>query len=244
MGDSALADVALIPRALKHDDPDWWMRTGELAYEANYQLINDNLLDLAHLGYVHENTLGRNSISWAESRPTVTPIPRGLRIARWVVNNPGPRYLTMPGGLSHVDMWTSYDYMVPGIFLLGTRSYPVGMAAARGMQAPDPDAEPLTTTTTSQAITPIDDGHTIYCSAARQRGRFAAAAGVIRTRFRRGQRDDRGATAGHRADAAAPHAVDPCHRAPNRFRRLLDELMADEAREAAANTVPPLGAAG
>src|SRR6516225_1973794 len=150
------------PCALNHGDPDWWMQTGELAYEANYQLINDNLLDLAHLSYVHENTLGRNSMSWGESKPTVTPIPRGLRIARWVVNNPSPRYLTVPGGASHVDMWASYDYMVPGIFLLGTRTYPVGTAAAHGMQAPDPHVEPLTATTTSQAVTPIDELHTIY----------------------------------------------------------------------------------
>ena len=36
MGDPALADPALIPAALGHDDPDWFMQTGQLAYEANY----------------------------------------------------------------------------------------------------------------------------------------------------------------------------------------------------------------
>ena len=45
------------------------MLTGELAYDANYELINDNLLDLTHLSYLHQSTLGRNSMSWGESRP-------------------------------------------------------------------------------------------------------------------------------------------------------------------------------
>jgi phenylpropionate dioxygenase-like ring-hydroxylating dioxygenase large terminal subunit len=159
LGESALADPALIPAALGHDDPGWWMQTGQLAYEANYQLINDNLLDLAHLSYVHENTLGRNSMAWANSKPQVARIDRGLRISRWVVNNPAPKYLDQPQGML-TDMWTSYDYMAAGVFLLRTRSYAAGTAAACGMQAPD--AEPLWTTLTSQAVTPIDERRTVY----------------------------------------------------------------------------------
>ena len=159
MGDPALADTSPIPRALKHADPDWHMKTGRLAYEANYQLVNDNLLDLSHLSYVHENTLGRNSMSWGESRPTITPIERGLRISRWVVNNPAPGYLDLPPG-TRTDMWASYDYMVAGIFLLATQSFPPSTAAACGMQAPS--AEPLFRSMTSQAVTPISERQTIY----------------------------------------------------------------------------------
>ena len=250
MGDPAIADTALIPRALNHGDPDWWMQTGELAYDANYQLINDNLLDLAHLSYVHENTLGRNSMSWAESNPTVTPIPRGLRIARWVVNNPSPRYLTVPGGASHVDMWASYDYMVPGIFLLGTRTYPVGTAAARAMQAPDPHAEPLTATTTSQAVTPIDELHTIYCYSGCLPRRLAGEEDSQQqlALFERAFAEDNAMIKAQQRVIAqtreprmlwirADHAL-------NRFRRLMDELMAAESGEAAAYPAPlPLVAA-
>ena len=242
MGDPALADVALIPRALNHGDPDWRMQTGELAYEANYQLINDNLLDLAHLSYVHENTLGCNSMSWAESRPTVTPIPRGLRIARWVVNNPGPRYLTMPGGVRHVDMWASYDYMVPGIFLLGTKTYPVGTAAAQGMQAPDPDAEPLTTTT-SQAVTPIDEQHTIYyysgCLPRRLAGDEDSRQQLAL--FERAFAEDNAMIeAQQRVIAHTPQPRMLWIRADDalkQFRRLMDELMAAEGGTAAAAKV-------
>ena len=159
MGDSASADPALIPKALNHSDPDWFMQTGQLAYEANYELINDNLLDLTHLSYVHEKTLGRNSMSWGESRPKVTPIDRGLRIARWVVNHPRPNYLGLPPR-SLSDMWASYDYKVPGVFLLATKSYPPGMSAGCGMSAPT--AEPDWVSSTSQAVTPVTEHQTIY----------------------------------------------------------------------------------
>jgi vanillate O-demethylase monooxygenase subunit len=159
MGDPASADPALIPEALGHDHPDWFMQTGQLAYEANYELINDNLLDLTHLSYVHEKTLGRNSMSWGESRPRVTPIERGLRIARWVVNNPAPAYLGLPPE-TRTDMWASYDYMVPGVFLLATQSHPPGTAAACKMEAPS--AEPMWRVLTSQAVTPISERQTIY----------------------------------------------------------------------------------
>jgi vanillate O-demethylase monooxygenase subunit len=135
------------------------MQTGQLAYEANYELINDNLLDLTHLSYVHEKTLGRNSMSWGESRPNVTPIERGLRVARWVVNNPAPAYLGLPAE-TRTDMWASYDYLVPGVFLLATQSHPRGTAAACHMEAPS--AEPLWRSLTSQAVTPITERQTIY----------------------------------------------------------------------------------
>jgi phenylpropionate dioxygenase-like ring-hydroxylating dioxygenase large terminal subunit len=159
LGDPDLADPALIPDALGHGHSEWWMQTGQLAYEANYQLINDNLLDLSHLSYVHENTLGRNSMSWGNSKPQVSRIERGLRIARWVVNNPAPKYLDQPKGML-TDMWASYDYRVAGVFLLRTRSYPPGTAAACNMQAPT--AEPLWTSLTSQAVTPINERQTVY----------------------------------------------------------------------------------
>jgi phenylpropionate dioxygenase-like ring-hydroxylating dioxygenase large terminal subunit len=250
MGDPALADPDLIPRALNHCDPEWWMQTGELAYEANYQLINDNLLDLAHLSYVHENTLGRNSMSWAESRPTITPIPRGLRIQRWVVNNPRPRYLAKfpgDGGDGNLDMWASYDYMAPGIFLLETKTYPLGTSAARAMQASDPDVQPLTTTTTSQAVTAIDEGHTIYYYSgclpkslatdedSRQQlvlfeRAFAEDNAMIEAQARVIARTPEPRMLGIRAD----HAL-------NQFRRLMDELIAAETRAPAAAALEAAG---
>ena len=239
LGDQALADPALIPAALRHDDPQWWMQTGSLSYEANYQYINDNLLDLSHLSYVHENTLGRNSMAWGNSKPRVERIERGLRISRWVVNNPAPKYLDQPQGML-TDMWTSYDYMAAGVFLLQTRSYPAGTAAALAMR--EPDAEPLWTTLTSQAVTPIDEAHTVYYYSGCLDKGFASeeqskAQFVV---FERAFAEDKAMIEAQARvldktpeprmlGTASDHAL-------NQFRRLMDELMAAErngAREAA-----------
>jgi phenylpropionate dioxygenase-like ring-hydroxylating dioxygenase large terminal subunit len=249
MGDPALADAGLIPRALNHGDPEWRMQTGELAYAANYQLINDNLLDLSHLSYVHKNTLGRNSMSWGESRPSVRPIARGLRIERWVVNNPRPAYLAKTqGGDGHVDMWASYDYLVPGIFLLDTKSYPAGTAAARSMQAPDPGEEPLSRSTTSQAVTPISERQTIYYYSGCLPKRLATAQdsqqqlalfehafaednAMIEAQQRVIDRTPQPRMLGTRAD----HAL-------NQFRRLMDELIAAETAGPSEARAPRLAA--
>lgn len=241
MGDPALADTALIPHALKHGDPDWWMQTGELAYEANYQYINDNLLDLSHLSYVHENTLGRNSMAFANSKPQVVRIDRGLRISRWVVNNPAPKYLDQPQGMM-TDMWTSYDYMAAGVFLLRTRSYHTGAAAACGMR--EPSGLPLWTTLTSQAVTPIDDRHTVYYYSGCLDKRFATEAQSLAqfALFERAFAEDKAMIEAQQQviwkmpeprmlGTSSDHAL-------NQFRRLMDELMSAEG------TIPAVRGSG
>ena len=68
----------------------------------------------------------------------MTPIERCA--SRWVVNNPGPAYIGLPPKI-RTDMWASYDYLVPGFFLLATQPHRPGTAAACKMEAPT--AEPM-----------------------------------------------------------------------------------------------------
>jgi nitrite reductase/ring-hydroxylating ferredoxin subunit len=231
MGDPERAEARLIPRALNHDRPDWFMRTGALAYRANYELINDNLLDLSHLSYVHQNTLGRQSMSWGESRPRTTPIERGLRIERWVVGQPRPAYLGLPA-TARSDMWASYDYMVPGIFLLATKSYPHGAAAKCGMNAPTD--EPDWVSSTSQAVTPIDEAQTVYYYSSCLSRKFATEEhsrqqmAVIERAF---AEDKAMIEAQHQVIAGTPQARMlrlASDGALNRFRRLMADLIAAE----------------
>ena len=159
MGNVERADESLIPRALGHEDPGYIIDTGELFYDANYQLIHDNLLDLTHLSYVHENTLGRKSLEWGRAQPMVVPLPRGVRVARWIRNHTVPGYVPAPAGM-RIDQWSTYDFVVPGVFLLSTTLYPVGTADAHP-NGPT-DLEPLYTTVTSQAVTPVSEKQTVY----------------------------------------------------------------------------------
>jgi vanillate O-demethylase monooxygenase subunit len=175
MGDVARADVSLIPRALGHEDPDYIIDTGELFYDANYQLIHDNLLDLTHLSYVHENTLGRKSLEWGKAQPTVESLRYGVRVARWIRNHTVPGYVPAPPGM-RIDQWSTYDFVVPGVFLLSTTLYPVGTADAHP-HGPI-DLQPLFTTVTSQAVTPISEKETVYRYSGGQPAKHATEATV------------------------------------------------------------------
>jgi nitrite reductase/ring-hydroxylating ferredoxin subunit len=159
MGDAARADRSLIPRAIGHEDPEYTIATGELRYDANYQLIHDNLLDLTHLSFVHEKTLGRGTMAWGRAQPTFTPLVRGVRVQRWLRDNLASSYAPVPDG-TRTDQWASYDFVVPGVFLLRTSGYPVG-TADRLPNGPA-GSEPIYTSVTSQAVTPVTETSTVY----------------------------------------------------------------------------------
>jgi vanillate O-demethylase monooxygenase subunit len=168
MGDAARADT---PRAIGHESADYMIETGELNYEANYQLIHDNLLDLTHLSYVHENTLGRNSTTWGRAQPIFATLERGVRVQRWLRNHPIAPYIPAPAG-ARMDQWAAYEFVVPGVFLLTTSSYALGAAEAfpNGPVGIEPDFVSVT----SQAVTPITQKSTVYYYSGGQLTRHAA----------------------------------------------------------------------
>lgn len=58
MGAPERADPTLIPDFSNLDPERFFVGTGYLQVEANYQLEVDNILDLSHIDYVHEGSLG------------------------------------------------------------------------------------------------------------------------------------------------------------------------------------------
>lgn len=62
MGDPALADEAEIPDYHWNDDPGWAGRGETLPVAVNYTLVRDNLLDLSHAHFVHQNTLATDAV--------------------------------------------------------------------------------------------------------------------------------------------------------------------------------------
>ena len=87
MGDPRRADPARIPGVMPLDDQDWIFKTGMIDYQCNYELINDNLLDLCHLTFVHATSFGAGE-AWATSRPKIEAIPDGVRSSRWIEDTP------------------------------------------------------------------------------------------------------------------------------------------------------------
>jgi phenylpropionate dioxygenase-like ring-hydroxylating dioxygenase large terminal subunit len=159
MGDPALADASLIPEFVGVDDPRWSMTPGRMDYNANYVLINDNLLDLSHIAFLHRNSLGATFTPEGVSRPTVTKLDRGVRIQNWINSGPSQMLNSIKG--RHVDIWQTYEFIVPGVFLLGADFYPEGTAGKfPGREPVGVDA--LHRQFTCQAVTPIADDRSCY----------------------------------------------------------------------------------
>jgi phenylpropionate dioxygenase-like ring-hydroxylating dioxygenase large terminal subunit len=159
MGAKDKADTSLIPPATGPDDPAWSMHSGNIDYEANYLLVNDNLTDFSHIGFVHENSFAAGNNKAYTQPPRVQMIDRGIRILRWNKNMPARSYQA-PGTLN--DQFMTYDFLVPGVLLMFSAMYPAGTADASKLEHPPADLEPVTANFTSQAITPMTDGSARY----------------------------------------------------------------------------------
>jgi vanillate O-demethylase monooxygenase subunit len=161
MGDRTAADPALIPNAWGLNNPEWHLKEGTLDYDADYQLIHDNLLDLSHLDYLHEKTLGAATGGrWSDEEPEVRSVPGGVYVSRWL-RNATPPYTT-----DRFDTHTSYHFLLPGVFLQHVRSFPPGTADSysNGTNLPPPLFERID----QQAVTPV----------AHNRSRYLYASGV------------------------------------------------------------------
>jgi len=162
-GDPDGADPGLIPAFVGLDDPAWSLRASQIEVEASHVLINDNLLDLSHLAYVHRNSFGGGERvepgkGFTEQTHAIERIERGLRITHWMpeaVTPPYTRYATGP----LADIWIRYDFVAPGVFMLVAAMYPPGSTAdGNGL----PPGEPLHMRFTCQAVTPMSERRARY----------------------------------------------------------------------------------
>ena len=133
MGDPALADPAKITDFHWFDDPpNWGARSSYLHVNANWQLIVDNLLDLTHLAFVHETTIG-NSALVDNAAVKVTRAPNNVVVTRWIIDSPAPPTFVKAGGFtSNVDRWQIIDYVPPAFLRHDVGATPTGTGAPEG----------------------------------------------------------------------------------------------------------------
>ncbi|HSV58812.1 MAG TPA: aromatic ring-hydroxylating dioxygenase subunit alpha [Variovorax sp.] len=103
-----------------HEHPNYKWGSGMYHYNAPWQLIHDNLLDLSHLGYVHLKTIGGNAKLHMNAKMNVTQEGDYVKVVRLMPGStPPPTYLAAwPFGdkcdrwqeiefhLSHLRIWT------------------------------------------------------------------------------------------------------------------------------------------
>lgn len=157
-GDPDKADVGQIPPATGLNNPHFAMQSSAMDYQANYELINDNLTDLSHLDFVHETTLGAaTGRSFSRCTPRITSIENGLFISRWLEAEHN-----LPGRSNALESWSSYRYLLPGLFLLDIKMFPEGTAASLDYGDPPDDLVPVFEGREQQAVTPMTESTTRY----------------------------------------------------------------------------------
>jgi phenylpropionate dioxygenase-like ring-hydroxylating dioxygenase large terminal subunit len=99
-----------------HDHPEYCFGGGRYHYEAPYQLIHDNLMDLSHLGYVHLKTIGGNASIHMSAQTQITNEDNWVRLVRWMPDSdPPPTYVAAWPFKGRVDRWQEIEFHVSHI---------------------------------------------------------------------------------------------------------------------------------
>ena len=139
MGDPDLADETLIPDWWWMDHPDWRTIKGDPTFylQCDYKLVTDNLLDLSHLSFVHETTIGTDAV--VKFPITTSRGEDRVFMTRWILDSPPPDMYVgflrhnVPGYHGNVDRWQIVETSLPA-----NSDVFVGVAVA-GTGAPDGD---------------------------------------------------------------------------------------------------------
>ena len=113
MGDPSLADASKIFDIPEMSDASWHMHHGgHLHINAHYLNVTENLVDPAHVSFVHPTTLGNAA---SENVPLhVTTEGEVIRAWRWIRNSPPIGFFKEFGGFTgDVDRWHYYDLHLP-----------------------------------------------------------------------------------------------------------------------------------
>mgnify|MGYP000856158750 CR=1 FL=1 len=233
-GDPARADPTLIPDGYGLDNPEWRLRANAIDYVADYQLLHDNLLDLSHIDYVHEATLGASiGARWSDDEPEIVVRPQGLHLWRWL------RATQIVQGRSvRIDTLNEYDFSLPGVFVMRFRAFPDGTAARH--RAGEALPEPLMEGCEQQAVTPVAAGRTRYFYATGTRSRYASdddIAGRL-AGIDKAFQEDRATIEGQarNMDPDRRMVFIPQDKAPALFRKMIAERMAAEPKPETAES--------
>jgi len=116
-GDAALADSDLIPDFSALDDPAPMVR-GKTRFEANYEVITDNLMDLSHAEFIHVETFRTEGKIFA-GRHSVTETQDGAIWSNWAMSNTRrPPWLEALPEDARLDEWLEMRWHAPSSMLL------------------------------------------------------------------------------------------------------------------------------
>lgn len=125
MGDPDRADEGLIPDHAFLDSPDWAVVRGTLHMRARAQLLNENLLDLSHVSFVHADTIGTEEVAGG---PATTEVDGAtVRVTRPLPSVRCPPLFQRVMGLDGmIDRESVAEFVAPGFHISHVVARPAG----------------------------------------------------------------------------------------------------------------------
>lgn len=156
MGDPDLADPTLIPTPdeIGLTAPGYLSRPFySMEVKGRYQLLNDNLLDLSHLGYLHGTSIG--TADNATTPETRDANERRLSSRRYMIDADCPDIMTQTTGYTGpIDRVSGMDFYLPG--------FHSGLDETRIAKSAGGDGAMLNEGKVWHAVTPSKKNTTLY----------------------------------------------------------------------------------
>jgi vanillate O-demethylase monooxygenase subunit len=136
LGAPEQADESKIPHLDRLANPDWVGKTGQQFHlGCNYELLNDNLMDLGHETFVHITSIGSEEVVAAHIKTTREE--NAVRVERWMPDHdPAPFWKNAIKVAAqydgHVDRWQQIEFIPPCNYILHVGVAPVGTGAPQG----------------------------------------------------------------------------------------------------------------
>ncbi|MEM6487792.1 MAG: aromatic ring-hydroxylating dioxygenase subunit alpha [Pseudomonadota bacterium] len=231
MGDPARADRGAIFDLPQFSDPGWHAHHGDaLHIAAHYLNVAENLVDPAHVSFVHPTTLGNAA---SENVPVhVSTAGEVIRAWRWIRDAAPIGFFQKFGGFSgNVDRWHYYDLHLPSTAVIDFGSIDTAAECAEEDRGRGVRIFAL------HFVTPVNEHHTIdHWVHLRNTalGDEDASAGMD-AMFRVAFDEDKAVLEAIHAEEQRPQKRKPIRiaidKAPNVYRKRIRDLLAAEATE-------------
>ena len=155
MGDTDKADPDLVFDMPEFTDSGWHVHQGDaLHLEANYLNVAENLVDPAHVSFVHPTTLGNAA---SENVPVHVDTQGEVLVAwRWIRDAEAVGFFKKFGDFSgNVDRWHYYYLHIPSIAVIDFGS------ASTDLNLPEEDRDKGVRIFALHFLTPVNEHHTI-----------------------------------------------------------------------------------
>jgi phenylpropionate dioxygenase-like ring-hydroxylating dioxygenase large terminal subunit len=126
------ADESLIVSYEIHNDPEWVWDSLVFEFDAEHDLVVDNLMDMSHITFVHDAVINGDPDAHTNAEMTVERTNRGVQVIRHMPDTEPPPQYRMGGVLKgRIDRWQEFEF-IPGMTRFWTGGMDVGTGAFEG----------------------------------------------------------------------------------------------------------------